>query len=285
MKKLISLLIILIFSLEAFANPRTVYFQDPTTKESAWNAAKEYDKLYMSKGVQITTVQTNSKYDHVNEWIYKSSASTLTAKVNYQYFDDRIVVNILEAGLIPDGKAKVTLTKDDANALRKQLYTALEKMIVDSFFTNLNLSETKPTNNIIRKVDTENSFSNDYDFVTRKYAVNQTKEMAKEKNLNYINNVLKPSFQVTFLSDKSSDNFDVKYFKNDEGGIATTIIVNYQFQNNGFIIAINSIEIIKDIDKARVIVNKNSTTDPQKSFYDYMKSYFIDSHANYITPK
>ena len=210
MKKIIVLLFILLFSLEAFAASRTGYFQNPTTKESAWNAAKEYDKLYMSKGVQITTVQNNSKYEHVNEWNYKSSASTLTAKVNYQYFDDRIVVNILEAGLIPDGKAKVTLTKDDANALRKQLYTALEKMIVDSFFTNLNLSETKPTNNISRKVNTENSFSNNYDFVTRKYAMNQTKEMAKGKNLDYINNVLKPSFKVTFLSDKNADNLIVK---------------------------------------------------------------------------
>ncbi len=285
MKKLIALLFILIFSVVAYAAPRTGYYEHPTTKESVWNYAKEYEKLFTSKGVQITTSQNTSKYNYVNEWIYKSSGATLNSKVHYQYFDDKIVVNIMEAGLTPDGKAKMNITDKETDPARKQVYDALEKMIIDSFFTNLKLSDTKPTTNSVRKVTEQPFIENGYDYVTRDYKANQTKEQAKEQNMNYINNILKPSFQVTFLSDKNADNFDVKYFKNDEGGISTTIIVNYKFQNNAFSISMKSVEVLKNADGSKIIVNKYISTDPQKPFYEYLKSFFVDVHANYIAPK
>lgn len=285
MKKLIALLFILIFSVVAYAAPRTGYYEHPTTKESVWNYAKEYEKLFTSKGVQITTSQNTSKYNYVNEWIYKSSGATLNSKVHYQYFDDKIVVNIMEAGLTPDGKAKMNITDKETDPARKQVYDALEKMIIDSFFTNLKLSDTKPTTNSVRKVTEQPFIENGYDYVTRDYKANQTKEQAKEQNMNYINNILKPSFQVTFLSDKNADNFDVKYFKNDEGGISTTIIVNYKFQNNAFSISMKSVEVLKNADGSKIIVNKYINTDPQKPFYEYLKSFFVDVHANYIAPK
>lgn len=285
MKKLIALLFILIFSVVAYAAPRTGYYEHPTTKESVWNYAKEYEKLFTSKGVQITTSQNTSKYNYVNEWIYKSSGATLNSKVHYQYFDDKIVVNIMEAGLTPDGKAKMNITDKETDPARKQVYDALEKMIIDSFFTNLKLSDTKPTTNSVRKVTEQPFIENGYDYVTRDYKANQTKEQAKEQNMNYINNILKPSFQVTFLSDKNVDNFDVKYFKNDEGGISTTIIVNYKFQNNAFSISMKSVEVLKNADGSKIIVNKYINTDPQKPFYEYLKSFFVDVHANYIAPK
>lgn len=285
MKNLIALLFILLFSVVAYAAPRTGYYEHPTTKESVWNYAKEYEKLFTSKGVQINTFQNTSKYNYVNEWIYKSSGATLTSKVHYQYFDDRIVVNIMEAGLTPDGKAKMNITDKETDPARKQVYDALEKMIIDSFFTNLKLSDTKPTTNSVRKVIEQPFIENGYDYVTRDYKANQTKEQAKEQNMNYINNILKPSFQVTFLSDKNADNFDVKYFKNDEGGISTTIIVNYKFQNNAFSISMKSVEVLKNADGSKIVVNKYISTDPQKPFYEYLKSFFVDLHANYIAPK
>ena len=254
MKNLIALFFILIFSIEAFATPRTGYYEHPTTKESVWNFSKEYDKLFTSKGVQIITSQNISKYNYVNEWIYKSSGATLTSKVHYQYFDDRIVLNIMEAGLTPDGKAKMNITENETDATRKQVYDALEKMIIDSFFNNLKLSATKPINNSPKKVIDEPFIENGYDYVTRNYKANQTKEQAKEQNMNYINNILKPSFQVTFLSDKNADNFDVKYFKNDEGGISTTIIVNYKFQNNAFSISMKSVEVLKNADGSKIFL-------------------------------
>ena len=285
MKKLMVFLFIGFFSIVAFARRRTGYFEGTQTKESVWNYAKEYEKLYTSKGVQIATVKSNSKYDYENDWRYPSNNAVLTARVHYQFFDDRVVIHILEAGLIPDGKAKINLTEEDSNPTKKNLYEALQNMIVFSFFTNLKLSETKPTHASVKNETKELFIENGYDFVTRNYKANQTKEMAKEKNLSYILNVIKPTFQVTFLSDKNSDNFDVKYFKHDEGEISTTIIVNYKFYNKDFSIYIKSLEVIKDIDKSKVIVNKYISTEPQKQFYEFMKSSFVDGHANYISPK
>lgn len=284
MKNILSLLFVFVLSVASFAASRTGYYNHPTTKESVRNYAKEYDQLFTSKGVQIISSQNTSKYNYVNEWIYKSNGATLTSKVHYQYFDDRIVVNILESSLTPDFKAKITITDNETDASRKQIYDALEKMIIDGFFTNLKLSETKPTTNSVRS-ETELPFiENGYDYVTRNYKVNQTKELAKEKSMNYIMNILKPTFQVTFLSDKNADNFDVKYFKNDEGDISITVIVNYKFQNNNFTIFIKSIDVRKNVDNGKVVVNKYITTNPQKPFYEFLKSYFVDGHANYIAP-
>lgn len=126
---------------------------------------------------------------------------------------------------------------------------------------------------------------NDYDSVVRNYTANETKEMAKEKNLQYITDIIKPTFDVTFLNDKSADDLTVKYNKMDEGGISTTMIVNYKFQKKDFVITIKSIEYAKNSDSIIRSITKNSTVEAEKKFYEVLKRYFIDGHADYIAPE
>lgn len=283
MKKILTLFILFTIAYSAFAAPRTGYYQSGQTKISIFRATKQYEKDMVAYNYKMTPLNFITTTDYTQTWSYTYKENSNVATLRFQFFDDRVVVTMLDAVFISKNGTRYNMEADDAGPEMKKLYASLENMMITVYFKYLEVSETK--SEAANSVSPISSESTSYDFVTANYLATSNKDEAKKNAKEYENSVLKVVFQVTNLQGSASADYqEIKYVVDDNDGVSTAI-VTYDFRNKDFTIKIKSIDYYNKNNKTNIKVSKDSKHDTVLKFYSTYKLYFLDKQAQFIKDK
>lgn len=280
MKKLLSLIIVFTISVSAFAATKTGYYQAGQTKATVLANAKTYENDMLTYKYKVTAQTRNSTYDYSQTWEYMSAGATSLATVRYQFLEDRILITMSNAAFISKEGLKIPLIENDPTEVKRKVYESLENVLVSVCFKYLQVSETPPS---AQRQSSTGTSAATYDFINGSYLAGEDKAASKKYSAEYVDKVLKKAYDVNYLTSTTADTQQIKYTLEDASGVAT-IIMDYQFRDKDFNIMIKSIEYYHKETKATTKISKESSTDATSKFYNLVKDYFIDNHANYIAP-
>ena len=281
MKKALSLLFIFVLSIASFAASRTGYYTSGQTRESVLENVKTFENAMFTYKYSKDSERKTNKYDYSQSWSYMSAGATSAATMRYQFFDDRVVVTMSDALFISKEGTRIPLQENDPTEVKRKVYESLENIMVNVFFKYLQVSETKGTGST--SVTPSRSTGTTYDQITANYLASDNKDAAKKYSTEYIDQVLKKAYQVNYIGSSTADSQEIKYTLEDESGIATAV-VTYEFGAKSFTIKLKSINYYHKGNKTNTVISKESDTEATSKFYNLIKDYFIDKHANYIAP-
>lgn len=284
MKKFLSLLIIISMSISAFAATRTGYYQSGQTKTSVLANAKTYENDMIEYKYKVTGQTKSSLSDYTQTWQYMSAGAISQATIRYQFLEDRVLLTMTDALFISKEGNRIPLIENDPIEVKRKVYESLENILITVCFKYLQVSETPPSAQAQSSTRTlSRTPAATYDFITGNYLSGEDKAASKKYSAEYVDKVLKKAYDVNYLTSTTADTQQIKYTLEDASGVAT-IIMDYQFRDKDFNIMIKSIEYYHKETKATTKISKESSTDATSKFYNLVKDYFIDNHANYIAP-
>ncbi len=281
MKNLFTFLFLFILSISAFAGSKTGYYTAGQTKDNVLDNVKTFESDMVTYKYSKDSERKTNKYDYTQSWSYMSAGATSAATMRYQFYDDRVVVTMTDALFISKDGLKIPLQENDPTEVKRKVYESLENIMVTVFFKYLQVSDTKPSST--SSVTPTRNTGATYDQITVNYLSSDNKDAAKKYSSEYIDQVLKKAYQVNYVGSSTADNQEIKYTLEDESGIATAICT-YQFGPSSCTIKIKSINYYHKGNKTNTVISKESTTEATSKFYNLIKDYFIDKHANYIAP-
>ena len=281
MRKSLALLFVLFLSIVTFAASRTGYYTAGQTRESVLENVKTFEKDMLEYKYSKDAERRTSKYDYSQSWSYMSAGATSAATMRYQFYDDRVVVTMSDAMFISKEGTKIPLQENDPTEVKRKVYESLENIMVTVFFKYLQVSETKTaTSSSVAPTRTTGAT---YDQITANYLSTDNKDAGKKYSAEYVDQVLKKAYVVNYISSSTADSQEIKYTLEDESGIATAV-VTYVFGPKSFTIKLKSINYYHKGNKTNTVISKESNTEATSKFYNLIKDYFIDNHANYIAP-
>lgn len=280
MKKVLSLLFVLVLAVASFAATRTGYYTSGQTREDVLANVKTFETDMITYKYSKDSERKTNKYDYSQSWSYMSAGATSAATMRYQFYDDRVVVTMSDAMFISKDGLKIPLQENDPTEVKRKVYESLENIMINVYFKYLQVSETKGSSSSSTSSSTGAAT---YDQITANYLSTDDKAAAKKYSAEYIDQVLKKAYQVSYIGSSTADNQEIKYTLEDESGIATTILT-YQFGPKSFTIKIKSINYYHKGNKTNTVISKESNSEATSKFYNLIKDYFIDKHASYIAP-
>ena len=276
MKKALSLLFIFVLSIASFAASRTGYYTSGQTRESVLENVKTFENAMFTYKYSKDSERKTNKYDYSQSWSYMSAGATSAATMRYQFFDDRVVVTMSDALFISKEGTRIPLQENDPTEVKRKVYESLENIMVNVFFKYLQVSENKSS--VGSSVTPTRTTEPTNDQITA-YYINITKDAAKKRSTEYIDQTLKQSFQTNYISSSTADEQEIKYTMDYKEGIITVIVV-YQFSTKNYTIKLKTTNLYDKANKTNSVIYKEGTSE---KLYNMIKTIFIDKHAAYIT--
>ena len=119
--------------------------------------------------------------------------------------------------------------------------------------------------------------------VTKKYLAEDNLASAKNFCKIYNETILKKKYTITNIGDPATNNYDVEYKTEDDGGFAV-MIVNFNFRERDFTITMRSMKYHNKKTGDVSVITNSSTNQSVQDYYDITKKLLLTLQSNYISP-